>query len=162
MLASVFRGRSGDGPDRAVLAQFAVHMPATSPRRQPVSNSSSSSNANRSPSVSHACQNHVISASLNTRSRACGAVGLYMPTAGLMAILRCSTSQENSFDSAAPIARARVSLAPYGAALGQEHQSGALVLKGHGYDDVCLGRNGYQGWPECGPFDAVIVTAALL
>ena len=38
----------------------------------------------------------------------------------------------------------------------------ALVLRELGYDnvDVRIG-DGYQGWPECGPFDAIIVTAAL-
>ena len=36
------------------------------------------------------------------------------------------------------------------------------TLKGLGYDnvDIRIG-DGYQGWPECGPFDAVVVTAAL-
>lgn len=36
------------------------------------------------------------------------------------------------------------------------------TLQSLGYDnvDVRIG-DGYQGWPECGPFDAVVVTAAL-
>ena len=39
----------------------------------------------------------------------------------------------------------------------------ALVLRELGYDnvDVRMG-DGYQGWPECGPFDVIIVTAALV
>jgi protein-L-isoaspartate(D-aspartate) O-methyltransferase len=39
----------------------------------------------------------------------------------------------------------------------------ALVLRELGYDnvDVRIG-DGYQGWPECGPFDVIIVTAALV
>ena len=38
----------------------------------------------------------------------------------------------------------------------------AQVLRELGYDnvDVRIG-DGYQGWPECGPFDVIIVTAAL-
>src|SRR5688500_11695821 len=37
-----------------------------------------------------------------------------------------------------------------------------LVLRELGYDnvDVRIG-DGYQGWPECGPYDAIIVTAAI-
>src|SRR5262245_59916315 len=36
------------------------------------------------------------------------------------------------------------------------------VLNEHGYDNarVKVG-DGYQGWPECGPFDSIIVTAAI-
>jgi protein-L-isoaspartate(D-aspartate) O-methyltransferase len=38
----------------------------------------------------------------------------------------------------------------------------AKVLRDLGYDNVSVKVNdGYQGWPECGPFDAMIVTAAL-
>ena len=39
----------------------------------------------------------------------------------------------------------------------------AQVLRELGYDnvDVRIG-DGYQGWPECGPFDVIIVTAALI
>jgi protein-L-isoaspartate(D-aspartate) O-methyltransferase len=38
----------------------------------------------------------------------------------------------------------------------------AKVLRELGYDNVSVKiGDGYQGWPECGPFDAVIVTAAL-
>ena len=38
----------------------------------------------------------------------------------------------------------------------------AKVLGDLGYDNVSVKvGDGYQGWPECGPFDAVIVTAAL-
>ncbi len=38
----------------------------------------------------------------------------------------------------------------------------ALVLRELGYNnaDVRLG-DGYQGWPECGPFDVIIITAAI-
>ena len=36
------------------------------------------------------------------------------------------------------------------------------MLKELGYDNVSVKiGDGYEGWPECGPFDAVIVTAAL-
>jgi len=36
------------------------------------------------------------------------------------------------------------------------------TLRNLGYDNVGVRiGDGYQGWPECGPFDAVIVTAAL-
>jgi len=38
----------------------------------------------------------------------------------------------------------------------------AKVLRELGYDNVSVKvGDGYQGWPECGPFDAIIVTAAL-
>jgi protein-L-isoaspartate(D-aspartate) O-methyltransferase len=38
----------------------------------------------------------------------------------------------------------------------------ALVLRQLGYDNVSVRiGDGYLGWPECGPFDAIIVTAAL-
>ena len=41
-------------------------------------------------------------------------------------------------------------------------EAAANVLKELGYDNVSVKvGDGYQGWPECGPFDAVIVTAAL-
>ena len=38
----------------------------------------------------------------------------------------------------------------------------ALVLRELGYDnaEVRIG-DGYHGWPECGPFDAIVVTAAI-
>lgn len=40
--------------------------------------------------------------------------------------------------------------------------SSALVLRQLGYDNVSVRiGDGYLGWPECGPYDAVIVTAAL-
>jgi protein-L-isoaspartate(D-aspartate) O-methyltransferase len=41
-------------------------------------------------------------------------------------------------------------------------EAAAKTLKDLGYDNVSarLG-DGYVGWPECGPFDAVVVTAAL-
>ncbi len=36
------------------------------------------------------------------------------------------------------------------------------VLNELGYDNVRVRiGDGYQGWPECGPFDTIIVTAAL-
>ena len=36
------------------------------------------------------------------------------------------------------------------------------VLRELGYDNVSVKvGDGYHGWPECGPFDAMIVTAAL-
>jgi hypothetical protein len=36
------------------------------------------------------------------------------------------------------------------------------VLRELGYDNVSVRvGDGYLGWPECGPFDAMIVTAAL-
>ena len=38
----------------------------------------------------------------------------------------------------------------------------ARVLRELGYDNVSVKvGDGYLGWPECGPFDAMIVTAAL-
>jgi protein-L-isoaspartate(D-aspartate) O-methyltransferase len=41
-------------------------------------------------------------------------------------------------------------------------EAAASVLKELGYENVSVKvGDGYQGWPECGPFDAVIVTAAL-
>jgi protein-L-isoaspartate(D-aspartate) O-methyltransferase len=41
-------------------------------------------------------------------------------------------------------------------------EAAANVLKELGYDNVSVKvGDGYQGWTECGPFDAVIVTAAL-
>ena len=41
-------------------------------------------------------------------------------------------------------------------------EAAAKVLRELGYDNV-TGKvgDGYEGWPECGPFDAMIVTAAL-
>ena len=41
-------------------------------------------------------------------------------------------------------------------------EAAASVLKELGYDNVSVKiGDGYEVWPECGPFDAVIVTAAL-
>ena len=41
-------------------------------------------------------------------------------------------------------------------------EAAANVLRELGYDNVSVKvGDGYQGWPECGPFDATIVTAAL-
>jgi protein-L-isoaspartate(D-aspartate) O-methyltransferase len=41
-------------------------------------------------------------------------------------------------------------------------EADAKVLSELGYDNVSVKvGDGYLGWPECGPFDAVIVTAAL-
>jgi protein-L-isoaspartate(D-aspartate) O-methyltransferase len=38
----------------------------------------------------------------------------------------------------------------------------AKVLGVLGYDNVSVKvGNGYYGWPECGPFDSIVVTAAL-
>jgi protein-L-isoaspartate(D-aspartate) O-methyltransferase len=38
----------------------------------------------------------------------------------------------------------------------------ARVLEHLGYDNVSVKvGDGYYGWPECGPFDAIVVTAAL-
>jgi protein-L-isoaspartate(D-aspartate) O-methyltransferase len=38
----------------------------------------------------------------------------------------------------------------------------AKVLGGLGYDNVSVKvGDGYYGWSECGPFDAIVVTAAL-
>ena len=39
-------------------------------------------------------------------------------------------------------------------------EAAANVLRELGYDNVSVKvGDGYQGWPECGPFDAMIVTA---
>ena len=41
-------------------------------------------------------------------------------------------------------------------------EAAARVLRELGYDNVSVKvGDGYLGWPECGPFDAIIVTAAL-
>ena len=41
-------------------------------------------------------------------------------------------------------------------------EAAAKVLKIGGYDNVSVKvGDGYRGWPDCGPFDAMIVTAAL-
>jgi protein-L-isoaspartate(D-aspartate) O-methyltransferase len=41
-------------------------------------------------------------------------------------------------------------------------ESAAKTLKDLGYDNVSVRTgDGYHGWPECGPFDAIVVTAAL-
>ena len=41
-------------------------------------------------------------------------------------------------------------------------EAAANVLRELGYDNVSVRvGDGYNGWPECSPFDAVIVTAAL-
>ena len=41
-------------------------------------------------------------------------------------------------------------------------EAAAKVLSELGHDNVSVKvGDGYQGWPECGPFDAAIVTAAL-
>ncbi len=41
-------------------------------------------------------------------------------------------------------------------------EAAAKVLRELGYDNVSVKvGDGYLGWPECGPFDAMIVTAAL-
>jgi protein-L-isoaspartate(D-aspartate) O-methyltransferase len=41
-------------------------------------------------------------------------------------------------------------------------EAAANMLSELGYENVSVKvGDGYQGWPECGPFDAVIVTAAL-
>jgi len=41
-------------------------------------------------------------------------------------------------------------------------EAAAKVLRELGYDKVSVKvGDGYYGWPECGPFDAIIVTAAL-
>jgi protein-L-isoaspartate(D-aspartate) O-methyltransferase len=41
-------------------------------------------------------------------------------------------------------------------------EAAAKVLRELGYDNVSIKvGDGYLGWPECGPFDAMIVTAAL-
>jgi protein-L-isoaspartate(D-aspartate) O-methyltransferase len=41
-------------------------------------------------------------------------------------------------------------------------EAAAKALRELGYDTVSVKvGDGYQGWPECGPFDAIVVTAAL-
>ncbi len=41
-------------------------------------------------------------------------------------------------------------------------EAAAKTLKDLGYDNVSVRLgDGYDGWPECGPFDAIVVTAAL-
>jgi protein-L-isoaspartate(D-aspartate) O-methyltransferase len=41
-------------------------------------------------------------------------------------------------------------------------EAAVKLLRDLGYDNVSVKLgDGYQGWPECGPFDAVVVTAAL-
>src|SRR4029077_14919216 len=41
-------------------------------------------------------------------------------------------------------------------------EAAAKLLRNLGYDNVSVKvGDGYDGWPECGPFDAVVVTAAL-
>jgi protein-L-isoaspartate(D-aspartate) O-methyltransferase len=41
-------------------------------------------------------------------------------------------------------------------------ESATKALKGLGYHNVSVRLgDGYYGWPECGPFDAIVVTAAL-
>lgn len=41
-------------------------------------------------------------------------------------------------------------------------EGAAKTLKDLGYDNVSVRLgDGYAGWPECGPFDAIVVTAAL-
>ena len=41
-------------------------------------------------------------------------------------------------------------------------EAAAKALEGLGYDNVSVKvGDGYYGWPECGPFDAIVVTAAL-
>ena len=41
-------------------------------------------------------------------------------------------------------------------------EAAAKALRELGYDNVSVKvGDGYHGWPECGPFDAMIVTAAL-
>ena len=38
----------------------------------------------------------------------------------------------------------------------------AKALRDQAYDNVSVRLgDGYAGWPECGPFDAIVVTAAL-
>ncbi len=45
--------------------------------------------------------------------------------------------------------------------IGALSESAASLLKQHGFDNVrCRHSNGYDGWPEQAPFDAIIVTAA--
>ena len=41
-------------------------------------------------------------------------------------------------------------------------EAAAKTLRDLGYDNVSVRLgDGYGGWPECGPFDAIVVTAAL-
>ena len=41
-------------------------------------------------------------------------------------------------------------------------ETAAKLLRDLGYDNVTVRvGDGFEGWPECGPFDAIIVTAAL-
>ena len=41
-------------------------------------------------------------------------------------------------------------------------EAAAKTLRDLGYDNVSVRLgDGYDGWPECGPFDAIVVTAAL-
>jgi protein-L-isoaspartate(D-aspartate) O-methyltransferase len=41
-------------------------------------------------------------------------------------------------------------------------EAAAKTLRDQGYDKVSVRLgDGYAGWPECGPFDAIVVTAAL-
>ena len=41
-------------------------------------------------------------------------------------------------------------------------ESAAALLKKEGYDDVEVKvADGYFGWPDCGPFDGIVVTAAI-
>src|SRR6478609_2248078 len=41
-------------------------------------------------------------------------------------------------------------------------EAATKALKDHAYDNVSVRLgDGYGGWPECGPFDAIVVTAAL-
>jgi protein-L-isoaspartate(D-aspartate) O-methyltransferase len=41
-------------------------------------------------------------------------------------------------------------------------EAATKTLKDLGYDNVSVRLgDGYEGWPECGPFDAIVVTAAL-
>jgi protein-L-isoaspartate(D-aspartate) O-methyltransferase len=41
-------------------------------------------------------------------------------------------------------------------------EAAAKLLRNLGYDNVSVKvGDGYDGWPECGPFDAIVVTAAL-
>ena len=41
-------------------------------------------------------------------------------------------------------------------------EAAAKALRDLAYDNVSVRHgDGYDGWPECGPFDAIVVTAAL-
>jgi Protein-L-isoaspartate carboxylmethyltransferase len=41
-------------------------------------------------------------------------------------------------------------------------EAAAKTLRDLAYDNVSVRLgDGYGGWPECGPFDAIVVTAAL-